>query len=91
MIGGDGDEDETPVVEEDNAGTAFRNSPLSPVKYWGDSPKAPEKSQGSGNTLRPGIRLEFGGTLSSSEEDDQSLLIRSKAEKSPEARKFSVR
>ncbi|KAF8074988.1 hypothetical protein FPV67DRAFT_609448 [Lyophyllum atratum] len=89
MIGGDDDEEETPVLEEDDTGTAFRNSPLSPVKYWGDSPKAPEKSQGSGITLRAGIRLEFGGTLSSSEEDNQSLLMPSKAGKSSEARKFN--
>ncbi|GLB41801.1 putative DNA ligase [Lyophyllum shimeji] len=66
-----------------------RSALLSPVKYWGDSPKALDKSKAFETSLRPGIKSVPGGTVSSFDDDDQPLSTRSTAGTSPEARKLN--
>ncbi|KAG6812748.1 hypothetical protein H0H92_000794 [Tricholoma furcatifolium] len=90
MIGGDSDEEESPAEEEENV---FKPSLLSPVKYWGLSPKGLEKQEKQDapkTTLGAGIKLEFGGVLSAEDDDNQPLWMRSKASlKSPDGRKLN--
>ncbi|KAG6857462.1 hypothetical protein H0H87_003529 [Tephrocybe sp. NHM501043] len=83
-IGEDSDgDDEAPGEDEENV---FTQSVLSPVKFWGTSPKAADKSKAPEYTLGAGIKLEFGG-IRSSNDDHQALWMRSKA--SPEGRKLN--
>ncbi|KAG5647456.1 hypothetical protein DXG03_009387 [Asterophora parasitica] len=69
-IGGNDDDSEGPAEEEEET---VSSSFLSPVKYWGESPKVGKAKVD--HSLKPGIKLD--GALSSSDEDDQPLLLRS--------------
>lgn len=54
------------------------NSLLGPVKFWGESPKSTDSA------LRPGIRLGANTALSDPDENEESLMGRSKVAKKPE-------
>ncbi|KAG5652621.1 hypothetical protein H0H81_004350 [Sphagnurus paluster] len=86
IIGGE-DESEDAAQAEDTF-ESFTNTLLSPVKHWGRSPSA-GKGKASENSTQLGTKLEFGGALSSSDEDDEPLPLPSKSVRSSSARKIN--